>query len=194
MRYRPIAAFRQPIRRHHSSADGSTKGTIAEAAGPSAVFGRITREHVRGGDTGSAPPNVTRPIGQLTPCRRSARLPGRSKSVMIGSPEGSHPCGPSLHLAEHGHQLVDLCSLLVAVARRDRMLNAMRDVLLEHLFLDPLQRSSDGRHLRYDVDTITVLLQHPKETPYLPFDPPQALDAGRLGFRSHASHIPRMGI
>lgn len=46
----------------------------------------------------------------------------------------------------------------------------MGDVILEDLFLRPAQRGTNGRDLRYDVDAVTVLLDHTREAAHLALD------------------------
>ena len=79
--------------------------------------------------------------------------------------------------AHHIHQFGDLAPLVRLVARRDRMLDAMRDMIAQHLFLDPPQRCTGGGDLRDDVDAIAIVFHHARETANLAFDPFQPLQA-----------------
>src|SRR6266545_1121925 len=76
--------------------------------------------------------------------------------------------------AQHVDELADLAPLLGLVAARDRVLDAMGDVILQNFLLGPPQRRAHRRDLRDDVDAIAVLLHHAGEPAHLAFDPAQA--------------------
>ena len=78
-------------------------------------------------------------------------------------------------------------------AGRDRVLDAMRDVIAQHLLLDPAQRGADRGDLRDDVDAAAVVFHHAGEAADLAFDSTEALCAGRLDVGSHAGYIPLRG-
>lgn len=74
------------------------------------------------------------------------------------------------------------------------MLDAMGDVVAQHLLLDPAQRGPHRRDLRDDVDAVAVVLDHPGEAAHLALDPAQALLTGSLDVFSHTAYIPLQGI
>src|SRR4051812_34161480 len=91
---------------------------------------------------------------------------------------------------DHRHQLRDLLALVGLVAARDRMLDAMGDVIFQNLFLDPAQRGTHRRDLRHDVDAIAVLLDHFREAANLPLDPAKAFSDRCLDVLAHEVYIP----
>ena len=95
-----------------------------------------------------------------------------------------------LHAPEHVHQLGDLLALIGLVAARDRVLDPMRDLILQHFILEPAQRRGHGGAMRDDVDALTVLVDHAREPAHLAFDPVETFLAGRLDVLSHAAYIP----
>lgn len=95
-----------------------------------------------------------------------------------------------LHAPEHVHQLGDLPALIGLVAARDRVLDAMRDVILQHFFLNPAQRRAHGGDLRDDIDTVAIFIDHAREPAHLAFDPVETFLAGRLDVLSHVAYIP----
>lgn len=88
------------------------------------------------------------------------------------------------------HQFRDLLPLVCLVAACDRVLDAMRDMVLEYFFLDPAQRGTNGGDLRYDIDAIAILLDHFGEAAHLALDPTEALLAGSLDVFTHGPYIP----
>ena len=66
------------------------------------------------------------------------------------------------------------------------MLDAMCDVIAEHLFLDTPQRCSNGRDLRHDIDAVPTLLDHPGQSAHLSLDTVQAFQARSFGLFLHA--------
>jgi hypothetical protein len=83
------------------------------------------------------------------------------------------PIPPPQHLEQFGH----LLPLLLGVAGHDGMLDAMADVVFEHLFLDALQSCTYRSHLGYDIDAVAVLLEHSREAAHLTLDPGEPLQA-----------------
>ena len=86
------------------------------------------------------------------------------------------------------------CALIGLVAARDRVLDAMGDVILQHLLLDPAQRGAHRRDLRDDVDAVAVLLDHLRQAADLALDPAQPFLTGCLDVFPHAAYIPPQGI
>jgi YHS domain-containing protein len=74
------------------------------------------------------------------------------------------------------------------------MLDAMRHVILQHLFLNAAKRGAHRRDLRDDVDAIAVLVDHLREAADLALDPAQAFLTGSLDVFSHAAYIPLQGM
>src|SRR5262245_59976116 len=74
------------------------------------------------------------------------------------------------------------------------MLDAMGDVVLQHLLLDPPQRGANRRDLRDDVDAVAVPVDHFREAADLALDPAQAFLTGCLDVFPHAAYIPPEGI
>lgn len=99
-------------------------------------------------------------------------------------------CQLSIRAADHIHQLGDLAALVGPVARRDCVLDAMRDVIAEDFFLDAPQRCTSRRNLRDDIDAITIIFDHAGDSARLAFDPFQPFEAGCLDFLPHDSYIP----
>jgi hypothetical protein len=60
------------------------------------------------------------------------------------------------------------------------MLDAMPDVIFEHLLLDAPERGTDGRDLRYDIDAVAILFQHAREAAHLTLDPRKPLQTLRF--------------
>src|SRR5262249_27788684 len=83
---------------------------------------------------------------------------------------------------------------LALVAGRDRMLDAMGDVVGEDLLLGAPQRGAHRRKLGHDVDAIAVLLDHAREAAHLALDPPEPLEHRGLGRGTHGRYIPLPGI
>jgi heavy metal sensor kinase len=79
-----------------------------------------------------------------------------------------------------------ILALLARVAAGDGVLDAVRHVVAQHLLLDPPQRRAHRRQLGDDVDAVSVLVDHAPQTAHLALDAAQALQAGRLGFVTHA--------
>jgi hypothetical protein len=79
-------------------------------------------------------------------------------------------------LEQFGH----LPALLLGISGTDSVLDAVSHVILKDLLFDPAQGRTDGRNLSYDVNAVTILLQHPRQTTNLALDPGEAPQA--LGF------------
>ena len=67
-----------------------------------------------------------------------------------------------------------------------------RDVAVQHVDRDLLERGLHGGHLREDVDAVGVLVDHPLEAAHLPFDPAEAVVNG-ASVCLHAPIIPQRG-
>ena len=80
------------------------------------------------------------------------------------------------------------------VAARDRAFDAMADVIVQDLLLDPPQGGAHGGDLRHDVDAIAVGLDHAREPAHLALDPSEPFQAGGLGILLHEGYIPPRGI
>jgi hypothetical protein len=96
--------------------------------------------------------------------------------------------------ADDGHQFGDLVALVVLIAARDGVLDAMADVIAQHLFLDPPQRRANRRDLRDDVNAIAVLLDHFGQPAHLTLDAAEPLLNRRLDVFLHAAYIPLHGM
>lgn len=79
--------------------------------------------------------------------------------------------GPSLQQFD---QLTCLLALLVRIAADDRTLDAMTEVILQHLRLDPYKRCAHGLELRQYVDAVPPFFDHARDAANLAFDPVQA--------------------
>ncbi|CAN1723238.1 protein of unknown function [Hyphomicrobium sp. 1Nfss2.1] len=75
------------------------------------------------------------------------------------------------------HQLGHLLTLLIGVPAGDGMLDAVRHVIPQHLFLDPSQRRPHSRQLRENVDAVTVLGHHARNPAHLALYAAKALQA-----------------
>ena len=69
-------------------------------------------------------------------------------------------------------------SLIYRIARYDRVLHTVRDVIAQHFVLDPSQSGARRSDLGDDIDTVPILLDHARETPHLTFDAAQAFQTG----------------
>src|SRR5438045_2409710 len=70
----------------------------------------------------------------------------------------------------------------------------MRDVILQHLFLDASKRGAHGRDLRHDIDAVAVLIHHLRQAADLALDAAEAFLTGCLDVFSHAAYIPLQGM
>jgi hypothetical protein len=100
----------------------------------------------------------------------------------------------SIGTTHHRHEFFDFAALLGLVARRDGMIDAMRDVITQDLLLDAAQRRAHRRDLCDDVDAIAVVVHHAGETANLTLDTAQAFRTRRLDVVSHDVYIPPMGM
>jgi P-type Cu+ transporter len=100
----------------------------------------------------------------------------------------------SVGAADHVHEFRDLAALIGLVARRDRVLDAMGDMVAQDFLLDPAKCRLGRRDLGHHVDAIAVVLDHSGETADLAFNSFQPFQAGGLDFGAHQDHIPPRGI
>ena len=92
------------------------------------------------------------------------------------------------------HQFGDLSPLFGAVARNNRILNAMRDMVAQDFFLCASKRCAHRGNLRDNVDAIPIFFNHPAKTAHLACDPVEPLETGLLDVLAHrAYHIPLRG-
>jgi hypothetical protein len=96
--------------------------------------------------------------------------------------------------ANDRHQLRYLCPLIGLVAAGDRVLDAMRHVILQHFLLDTPQCGPHRRDLRDDIDAVAVLVDHLGQAADLALDPAEAFLTGCLDVFSHAAYIPLQGM
>jgi len=94
--------------------------------------------------------------------------------------------GLTLGSAENFHDLSQFLALILLVTAGNRVLNAMRDVVTENLFLGAPKCCPDRRNLGDDVDAIAILVDHPGEASNLAFDTIEPSSHGRLCFILHA--------
>lgn len=66
------------------------------------------------------------------------------------------------------------------IAGIDGMLDAMRDMVAQNLFLHAAECRPDGRDLCDDIDTVAVFLDHTGEATHLTLDAVQAFETGSL--------------
>src|SRR5215831_4609629 len=92
------------------------------------------------------------------------------------------------------HQLVHFAPLLGLVAGCNRVLNAMRGMIGEDLFLGAPQRGPYRRELGNDVDAIAIVPDHARQPAHLALDPPQPFEHRSLGVCPHAPYIPLRGM
>ena len=91
------------------------------------------------------------------------------------SPPGRAVCpamtrGSGGDVAQDLDELGDLAALILAVARDDRVLDAMRDVILQDFVLELLERRLHRLDLVQHVDAIAVLGDHARDAAHLAFD------------------------
>jgi hypothetical protein len=96
--------------------------------------------------------------------------------------------------ADHGHQFGDLFPLIGLVAAGDRMFDAMRHVIPQHLLFNATERGPDSGYLSDDVDAVAVLVDHLGQAADLALDPAETLLTGCLDVFSHAAYIPLQGM
>ena len=79
---------------------------------------------------------------------------------------------------DHVHQFCHLLSLFIGIAAGNRVMHAMADMIFQHSFLDATEGGTHRRDLRDYVDTISLLLDHPRNPADLAFDFVQSFEAG----------------
>lgn len=75
----------------------------------------------------------------------------------------------------HGHQFGNLTPLFGAIARDNRILNAVSDMVAQDFFLRASQGCPYRGNLRDDVDAIPIFFDHPGKTANLACDPVEPL-------------------
>lgn len=93
-------------------------------------------------------------------------------------------------MPQHLHQFGNLAALILLVARFNGMGHAMGDMVLQHLFLDALQRCPHGGDLRDNVNAIAVIIDHLHDAAHLALDLLQAGATCCLDFFLHPCIIP----
>jgi hypothetical protein len=83
------------------------------------------------------------------------------------------------------HQFGNLTPLFGAIARDDRMFDAMSDMVAQDFLLRTSQGCSYCGNLRDDVDAISIFFDHPGETANLAGDPVEPLKTGLLDVFAH---------
>ena len=73
-------------------------------------------------------------------------------------------------MAENLNQFRDFSTLILGVARDDRMLDAVRDMIAQNLVLDLLERGADRLDLMHDVDAIAIRGDHARDAAHLALD------------------------
>src|SRR5262249_24197922 len=86
---------------------------------------------------------------------------------------------------EHVQELPHLLALLGGGAALDGVVDAVGDVVGQHLVLDALQRRADRLELGQHIDAVAVFVDHAGDAAHLALDAGQALAAGLLGRRLH---------
>src|SRR6058998_3858946 len=87
-----------------------------------------------------------------------------------------HRSAAASEAVDRVEQLLALARRLAAVARGERVADAVVDVLVEELEGDSLERGGDGRDLGQDVDAVAVVGDHLLDAAHLPLDAMEALD------------------
>ena len=96
----------------------------------------------------------------------------------------SRRLGPCL--VEKLDQLHELRPLVLAVAGGERVLHAMRGVVVDHQLLHALESGAHGGDLREHVHAVPILLDHPGDPPDLSLEALQARQRG-VAVRVHGS-------
>jgi hypothetical protein len=99
----------------------------------------------------------------------------------------------SIGTAHHGHKFLNLLALRCLASGRNRVLNAMSDVVTKDFLLGASQRRTHCPNLSHYVDAVTVRLDHPGKPLHLALNAAQALQARSLDVISHAPYIPLQG-
>jgi hypothetical protein len=126
-----------------------------------------------------------RPVGRGQNPQRHQIDQGHDGSIQTSRQPGIRPTS-SLRPPEHGHQFGDLGALLRLVAARDRVLDAMRDVIPQDFFLGAAQGGTHRRDLRDDVDAVAILVDHARQAANLTFDAAETFFDRRLDVFLHA--------
>jgi hypothetical protein len=97
-------------------------------------------------------------------------------------------CGKflSLSAAENLHDLGNLLTLVLLVATRNRMLDAVRHMIAEDLLFSPSKGRPNGGYLRHHVDAVAVFLNHPGHASDLAFDAGEPFQHGWFAVFLHA--------
>jgi len=106
---------------------------------------------------------------------------GSRAAIAVGSPPERLP--------EHRQQFGHLLALLAPVAGADRVVDAMLDVVLQDLVLDPLQGRAHRLELLDDIDAVAVVLNHTGNAADLAFDAVEAREAAFVGGLLHSGRI-----
>src|SRR5215475_2408733 len=123
--------------------------------------------------------------------RRACQSRATSGAIPSSSP---NPVGLSVRAADYIHQFRDLFPLIGLVAAGNGVLDAMSDMIAQHLLLDAAERGAHRGDLRDDVDAVAVLVDHFRQAPNLAFDPAEPLLNRCLDVLSHVAYIPLQGI
>ena len=75
----------------------------------------------------------------------------------------------TLNARQHVHQFRDFGPAIIRIAALDGVLDAVRDVVAQDLFLGPAQCGAHSRNLRHDVDTVAAFLDHARNSAHLTF-------------------------
>src|ERR1043166_9928895 len=212
---------RRRMRRSSPISTGARRGSPPRPAPPRNGSG-VRSPKSRRGTTSTIPRRSPNWCATVRPTRKPRRQPPRGSGATsspggsqlgIRSPHGAkRNAGPKspdfrplsrasiratnspLRPPHHVHQLGDLAPLIGLVARGDRVLDAMGDVVAQDFLLGAAQRRAYRRDLRDDVDAVAVVFDHAGEPPHLPLDALQALEARRLDVLAHGGYIPPTGI
>jgi hypothetical protein len=105
------------------------------------------------------------------------------------------PAIPSSHTAiQDFHKLSHFTALLFGISRRNRVLDAGIDVVLQDLTLHLFERGLNRRDLGEDVDTIALLADHARNASHLALDPGKPLQAVLLYVLLHGTLVPPEGM
>lgn len=96
----------------------------------------------------------------------------------------------TLGTAKHIHEFCNFLALVGFIAGGYGALDAMANMVAKDFLLNAPERCAHGIDLRDDVDTITVFIDHFRQSAHLSFDPVEAFAATGLDVVSHAAYIP----